>query len=200
MLTSKPSDFQPSLKDEYLSQVAKWLLDEWYATEDDLTRETDGPYTRGTTRFGRQKQRITNEFLNGTHTWLGLENGGNDLVFTIGGIPCRFTNDSATTPTKKAVLETHRYQMPLLEEAEPNHAARFCFVVDSDGGEDREPKVSLLGYSATSMLVCQWQSASNVRTLANIRPELPEAVEIAKPVVVPKRRVADDDISASVGT
>ncbi|MDD2882959.1 MAG: hypothetical protein PHQ58_21315 [Rhodoferax sp.] len=199
MLTSKPSDFQPSLKDEYLSQVANWLLDEWYATEDDLVRETDGPYTRGTTRFGRQKQRITNEFLSQNHIWLGLENCGNDLVFTIGGIPCRFTNDSATTPTKKAVLETHRYQMPLLEEAEPNHAARFCFVVDSSyGGEESEPKVSLLGYSSTNMLVCQWQSAQNVRTLTNIKQEMPAAVEIAKPVVVPKRRLADDDIAASV--
>lgn len=199
MLTSKPSDFHHSLKDEYLSLVAHWLLDEWYATEDDLTRDTDGPYTRGTTRFGRQKQRITNEFLGGNHPWLGVENGGNDLVFTIGGIPCRFSNDSATAPTKKAVLEAHRFQMPLIEEAEPDQAARFCFVVDPGVGDDSEPRVSLLGYSATGILVCQWQSSRTVRTLANIKTELPQAVEVAKPVIAPKRRVADNDTAASAG-
>jgi hypothetical protein len=199
MLTSKPSDFHAALKDEYLSLVAQWLLEEWYATEDDLTRDTDGPYTRGTTRFGRQKQRITNEFLYGNHPWLGVENGGNDLVFAIGGIPCRFSNDSATTPTKKAVLEAHRFQMPLIEEAEPDQAARFCFVVDPGVGEDSAPKVSLLGYSATGHLVCQWQSSTTVRTLVNVKLELPQAVEVAKPVIAPKRHLADNGAAASAG-
>lgn len=199
MLTAHPSDFQPSLKNEYLALVAKWLLEEWHATEDDLVRDTDGPYTRGTTRFGRQKQRITNEFLSGNHDWLSLENGGNDLVFTIGGVPCRFSNDSATAPTKKAVLEPHRFQMPLIEEAEPNVAARFCFVVDPGVGEESEPKVSLLGYSGTGILVCEWKAAQKARTLVNVNQDLPEAVEVAKPIVALKKVAADDDNAASAG-
>ena len=46
-------------KEEYVSQVATWLLEEWRATEEDLVRETDTSYTRGTARFGRQKERIS---------------------------------------------------------------------------------------------------------------------------------------------
>lgn len=199
MIIAKPSDFQQSLKDEYLSLVAKWLLEEWYATEDDLVRDTDGPYTRGTTRFGRQKQRITNEFLYGNHDWLSLENGGNDLVFTIGGVPCRFSNDSAISPTKKAVLEPHRFQMPLIEEAEPNEAARFCFVIDPGAGEESNPTVSLLGYSSTGILVCQWRAVPIARTLVNVKQDLPQAVDVAKPIVAPKRHVADGGTAASAG-
>lgn len=199
MLTLKPFDFQPSLKDEYLAQVANWLLDEWYATEDDLVRDTDGPYTRGTTRFGRQKQRIVNEFLKGIHPWLSVQNGGNDLVFSILGVPCRFSNDSVSSPTKKAVLEAHRFQMPLIEDAEPDKAVRFCFVVDTSLGSVGEPTVSLLGFSSTDELVCEWRSSSIVRTLSNIKAVLPAAIEVAKPVVAPKRRQADDDSAASAG-
>lgn len=197
MTTSKPSDFQPSLRDEYLAQIANWLLDEWYATEDDLVRDTDGPYTRGTTRFGRQKQRIINEFLKGIHPWLSVENGGNDLVFSIIGIPCRFSNDSVSSPTKKAVLEAHRFQRPLIEDAEPNKAVRFCFVVDSSLGDVEEPTVSLLGFSSINELVCEWSSEPIIRTLSNIKAALPPAVEIAKPVVAPKRHQADDGSAAS---
>ncbi len=199
MISMKPSDFHSALREEYLSLVAEWLLDEWRATEDDLVRETDGPYTRGTTRFGRQKQRIINEFLYGQHRWLSVQNSANDLVFSIGGIPCRFTNDSASSPTKKAVLEAHRFQMPLIEDAEPDQAVRFCFVVDSGVGDASEPIVTLLGFSSTDVLVCQWKSGSRVRTLSNTKAALPTAVEIAKPVVAPKRRLADDDKAASTG-
>ena len=46
-----PSDSQPALTDDRLAVVAAWLMEEWAATEDELVRETDSPYTRGTTCF-----------------------------------------------------------------------------------------------------------------------------------------------------
>jgi hypothetical protein len=155
MKISMPSEFQPALTSERLSKVAEWFLDEWFATEDDLTRDTDGPYTRGTTRFGRQKQRIVNEFLSGAHDWLGVQNNTNDLVFSIGGVPCRFSNDNASSPTKSAVLEVHRFQKPLIEFAEPGHAVRFCFVIDRGIHDSAEPCVEFLGFSAADDLVCR---------------------------------------------
>lgn len=66
----KPSDFQPALADDRLAVVAAWLMEEWAATEDDLVRETDSPYTRGTTCFGRQRTRILNEYLGGRQAGL----------------------------------------------------------------------------------------------------------------------------------
>lgn len=193
----KPSDFQAALADERLATVAAWLLQEWAATEDDLVRETDSAYTRGTTCFGRQRTRILNEYLGGRHSWLGIENSANDLVFSIGGVPCRFSNDSLAAPSKRAVLEAHRFQLPLIEEAEPGEAVRFCFVVDRGADENSEPRIELLGFTATDELVCSWRSATEVRTLTTVRAALPQPVAVAKPAVVPKRRDAGDDQAAA---
>lgn len=199
MKLQAPFDFHPSLTSERLAKVGSWFLEEWNATEDDLIRDTDTPYTRGTTRFGRQKQRIVNEFLLGVHDWLGVENSGNDLVFSVGGIPCRFSNDNPSAPTKRAVLEAHRFQMPLIEYAEPGQAVRFCFVIDPAPDELSGPRVELLGYTATDDLICRWQSDSSVRTLVDAKQIAPDAVQISKPVVVPKRRSMGDDVQAATG-
>jgi hypothetical protein len=197
----KPSDFHPVLTDDRLGVVAAWLMEEWAATEDDLVRETDSAYTRGTTCFGRQRARILNEYLGGRHPWLGIENSANDLVFSIGGVPCRFSNDSLTAPSKRAVLEAHRFQLPLIEDAEPGVAVRFCFVVDRGIDENSDPRIELLGYTASDELVCRWRSATPVRALTSVKADLPQPVEVARPVVVAKRRDAgDDEAAASAGT
>lgn len=201
MLVLKPSDGRlPSeLKEEYLQLVASWLLEEWRATEDDLVRDTDTPYTRGTARFGRQKQRIMLEYLSGRHPWLKVMNGGLDIVFAINGIPCRFSNDDADAPKKRAVLETHLFQMPLLEEAEPGEAARFVFVIDCGADESSDPRVELLGFSNADQVVCRWISGG-VRRIGEATPSLPAAVEVPKPVIAPKRRRdGDDEAVASAG-
>ena len=194
-----PSRFQPAFINERLLKVADWFLDEWHATEDDLVRDTDSPYTRGTTRFGRQRQCILNEHLNGIHDWLGVENSANDLVFSIGGVPCRFSNDDASAPTKRAVLEMHRFQMPLLEIAEPGEAVRFCFVIDRIDDDETKPSVSLLGFASTNDLVCQWRSDSSVRTLVDVKQAAPPAIVLPKPTVVPKRRNAGDEAETAQG-
>ena len=199
MPTVGPHRFPLQMTEEYLNLVAEWLLDEWYATEDDLVRDTDNAYTRGTTRFGRQKQRITNEYVSGRHPWLRVENNGLDLVFSITNIPCRFSNDNADAPKKRAVLEVHPFQMRLIEDTEPGEAARFVFVINQGLEESQEPQVLLLGFSASGEEVCRWQSGGVMRALGEARPSVPAPVEISKPVITPKRRVADDDADSTAG-
>ena len=94
-----------------LKAVSQWLLDELYATEDDLSRATDSGYTRGCTIFGRQKKRIIAKALSGRHARLGRPNSNNDIVFTIGGIPCRFSNDDPSNPSKDAVLTANGWKV-----------------------------------------------------------------------------------------
>lgn len=186
-------------KEEYVSQVATWLLEEWRATEEDLVRETDTSYTRGTARFGRQKERISLEYISRRHSWLKVENNGLDIVFSICEIPCRFSNDDSNAPKKRAVLEVHPFQMSLLEEAEPGEAARFVFVIDPGFVEAGDPRVSLLGFSSSGHEVCRWVSGGLVRTLTDVRDSVPAAVDVARPVVVPKRPASDNDAIASSG-
>jgi hypothetical protein len=188
MIYPSPATFKPELSSDRLELVAIWLLEELYATEDDLSRSTDSGYTRGCTTFGRQRNRIIEECQSGRHSWLSLSNGNNDLVFTIGGIPCRFSNDDATNPTKDAVLTANRFQLNFLEFAAAHEPARFCFVIDRglDGGS--EPRVEFLGFTPSDKIVCRWVSNS-VRVFRMEGEQLmPRSVEIARPPIAPKLR------------
>lgn len=188
------------LKEEYLELVASWLLDEWRATEDDLVRETDTPYTRGTTRFGRQQSRFWLEYRSGRHPWLHVLNNTLDLVFEIGGIPCRFSNDSAESPKKRAVVEVHQHQIQFLEDAEPGQAARFVFVLDHGFDESSDPRVVLLGFSAGGEVVCRWESGGVVRNLGDASSSVPVAVELPKPSIAPKRQrdeLGSEDVAST---
>lgn len=192
--------FPLPLKEQYLAQVASWLLEEWYATEDDLVRDTDNPYTIGTTRFGRQRQRINNEYLSRRHPWLRVENNGLDIVFSIDGIPCRFSNDNPDAPKKRAVLEVHPFQISLIEEAEPGKAARFVFVIDQGFDESDTPRVLLLGFSASGQEVCRWRSGGVLRALEDSSVDLPPSIEVDKPRIAPKRRDRSDNTAAPTGS
>ncbi len=187
--TTSPRDYLPAaLKEEYLELVSSWLLEEWAATEDDLVRDTDTSYTRGTTRFGRQQKRFWLEYRSGQHPWLKVLNNSLDLVFEIHGIPCRFSNDSAESPKKRAVIEVHQHQITFLEEAEAGEAARFVFVLDLGFSEAAEPRVVLLGFSAAGEVVCRWTSGGVLRRLGEAAPSVPLAVELPKPSITPKRK------------
>lgn len=199
ILKHSSSGLPSSLKEEYLNLIASWFLEEWRNTEDDMVRDTDTAYTRGTARFGRQKQRISLEYISGRHPWLRVENNGLDIVFSIMDIPCRFSNDNADSPKKRAITEVHPFQMSLIEETEPGEAARFVFVIDRGFDELSEPSIILLGFSASGQEVCRWISGGVLRTLSEVKPSIPAPIEISKPVVTPKRRDTGDDAVASAG-
>jgi hypothetical protein len=189
MILPLPAVFKPQLSSDRLKLVAGWMLEELYATEDDLSRHTDNGYTRGCTTFGRQRCRIISEARSGKYEWLGLRNEGNDIVFSVGGIPCRFSNDDPASPSKDAVLTANRFQTGFAEFASEAEPARFCFVIDRGHGPDAEAKVEFLGFTPTDELVCRWVSDA-VRLLRSTDGEhsLPQPVEVSKPQVLPKRR------------
>lgn len=190
-----PSAFNPELRADRLELVSQWLLDELYATEDDLSRPTDSGYTRGCTTFGRQKNRIIAEALSRRHGWFGLSNSNNDIVFTIGGVPCRFSNDDPSNPSKDAVLTANRYQMDFLDFALKGEPGRFCFIIDRGQDGNAEPRVEFLGFTPSGEVACRWVSnAVRVFRLEGLQP-VAQPVQVAKPLVAPKRR--DDGDAAS---
>lgn len=198
MILPLPAVFNSALSSDRLQEIASWLLDELYATEDDLSRFTDNGYTRGCTTFGRQRSRIVAEVVSGKHSWLGLPNGNNDIVFTIGGVPCRFSNDDPTKPSKDAVLTANRYQMDFLEFASPGEPGRFCFIIDRGHDGAAEPRVEFLGFAPSGEVACRWVSDA-VRVL-RVEGEHPLAlpVPIGKPQIAPKRRSEGDAAAEAV--
>ncbi len=199
MMPLPPAAFNTELSTDRLEAVSQWLLDEFYATEDDLARATDSGYTRGCTTFGRQKNRIIAEALSGRHVWLGLPNSNNDIVFTVGGVPCRFSNDDPSNPSKDAVLTANRYQMAFSEFATEGAPARFCFIIDRGRDGSADPQVEFLGFTPSNDIACRWVSSA-VRVLrVEGQQTLPQSVDVAKPQVAPKRRDEGDAASKAAG-
>ena len=197
MKLQPPSSFKSELTVDRLQAVSNWLLEELYATEDDLSRPTDSGYTRGCTTFGRQRSRLMCESASGEHPWLALSNGANDLVFTIGGIPCRFSNDDPSNPTKGAVLTPNRYQLDFMEFAIPGEPVRFCFIIDRGYNGAAEPRVEFLGFTSTNEVACRWVS-DTVRVLRVEGAQLlAPSVPVAKPQVGPKRLDRDEGDGAA---
>ena len=198
MTLPSPSAFNAELASDRLETVSLMLLDELYATEDDLSRSTDSGYTRGCTTFGRQRSRIISEAMSGRYEGLGLSNGSNDIVFTIGGVPCRFSNDDPSNPSKDAVTTANRYQMDFLEFAAKGQPGRFCFIIDRGQDGAAEPRVEFLGFTPSGEVACRWVSNA-VRVLRlEGQQSLVQPVQVAKPQVAPKRRDEGDAASEAV--
>ena len=195
MILPLPSLFNRQLTIDRLETVSQWLLEELYATEDDLSRSTDSGYTRGCTTFGRQKSRIIAEFLSKRQDWLNLRNSNNDLVFEIGGVPCRFCNDDPSRPSKDAALIANPYQMDFLEFAAKGEPGRFCFIIDRGQNGTSEPRVEFLGFTPSGEVACRWVSSA-IRVFRVVSQQsFPQAVQISKPQVAPKRRDGGDIVS-----
>lgn len=192
-----PSHYHAALTTERLALVSRLLLTELAATERLMSSEVDDGYTRGCPTFGRQKNRIKLEARSGRTEWLTIVNPNNDLVFAIGGIPCRFSNDNPDSPSKDAVTVANRHQASFFEDFERGVPKRFCFVVDRGATEHEDARVVFLGYDENNVLRCRWTSDS-VRTLQVVEPTVPAAAHLPKPIVGPKR--SDSGDVGSTGT
>ncbi|HET7331216.1 hypothetical protein [Dyella sp.] len=200
MTLPTPAVYAPELTADRLQPVANWLLDELQATQDDLVRSTDTAWTKGCTTFGRQHSRIISEWQSGKHAWLGILDTSKALVFTIGGVPCRFSNDDPDNPSKKAVLEVNPHQRAFAEFASSDQPVRFCFVVDRGMDDLADPYVVLHGLSDENVVLCRWVSdaASAFRSEMGTQPA---AVEVQKTKLAPKQpeKIDESQSQASDG-
>jgi hypothetical protein len=195
MQLPKPNTFHTELTHERLTIICNALLTVLSDTEQLLSSEFDDGYTRGCAIFGRQKNSIKQIANSGRYPWLSLVNGGNDLVFRIGAIPCRFSNDDPDNPQKIAVLVANRYQMSFFEDVESGAPCRFCFVIARGDTENEDARVVFMGFNAANVLRCKWVSDS-VRTIHAADLGIPKPAEIQKPVIGPKKNQAENDETA----
>jgi hypothetical protein len=186
-----PSHYHTALTAERLAYVSRLLLTELANTERLMSSDVDDGYTRGCPTFGRQKNRIKLEARSGKVEWLSIVSPGNDLVFAIDSIPCRFSNDDPDFPSKDAVILANRHQVSFFEDFDRGVPKRFCFVVDRGATENEDARVVFLGFDENNVLRCRWTSDS-VRTLQVVEPTVPAAAQLPKPIVGPKRTDSDD--------
>ena len=181
-----PEVFHPSLSSDRLAIIADILISEHFSTATALQSEFDDGYTRGCTRFGRQRNRLKSVALSGQYEWLQLLHAGNDLVFTIDGIPCRFTADDPANPTKPAVLDATPMQQGFFDEVESGMPCKFCFILDGGYAEADDPRVVFVGEDIARTVKCRWVS-DGTKSLHLVAAKTPPAKDVGKARVEPKR-------------
>lgn len=185
MSTPHPQHFEPVLTDERLNILAKALLEECYSTEDDLQSSYDSGYSRGCTRFDRQKNKL--KLLALQHPWLTISDGSNRLVMAIEGLPFRFARDDHTSPRKPATLlvsgtEAIQREKFIIENQFEmdfdgiSHSERMrqpsfwrFFVEVSESLEDgRDYNIYFVGFNELKEAVCVWEYANKVVVATSI--------------------------------
>lgn len=196
MLKRQPCDYHPALSAERLHVVAAALLDVYHEVQIELGTELDDNYTRGTTTFGRQKNKIIQLCKSNKFSWLDLRNTSNDLTFSISGIPFRFFSDDHEKPSKAAVWR--RNEQDDMFPSEEDHPIYWRFILEKPLSEDDEATIFVIGANSNQDIVCEWKYAEKVRVLKAADTVRPEAVDISEPQVgLPKK---EEDEEPGIGS
>lgn len=181
-----PEVFHAAFRSDRLEVIANVLIEEHFSTLTDLQSEYDDGYSRGTTRFARQKNRLKSIAMSGQYDWLQLRDTSNALIFAIDGIPCRFATDDPVNPTKPAVVDTTQIQLSFFDEVENGVPCKFCFILDGGYTEADDPRVVFVGEDMMGVVKCKWTS-DGAKTLHAVAANTPPAKDVGRAPVGPKR-------------
>lgn len=204
MIENHPSKYVSQFTDERLTMIAKALKEQADETDQDLQSTYDSGYSKGCTRFDRQKNRLL-ALAAEQRSWLGIKDGSNRLILDIKGAPFRITVDDHTNPKKpagkgmsraEAVLLGDLYDNQMLLQLEPPQQSlnlKWRFFTElteniEDGTTDFD--VLFVGLDEYNAVHCVWKLSENsVNTISSITEHKVQAVK--KPqakTILPDRR------------
>ncbi|QZA78211.1 hypothetical protein K4H28_01960 [Deefgea tanakiae] len=174
--TRLPWELLPSLEENCLRVVATELLNVLYDTEKQLSTPLDDNYSRGTTTFARQKNRLTEMCVSGRYSWLKLTNPNMDLTFEINGIPVRFFSDNPDSPKKRGFFRHNAVDCLFAPSSDIPSLHRF--VIEKPENDEEEARVHFIGYNDFEEPVSHWVYGDRVTVLQSVDSTAPESVEI----------------------
>lgn len=185
-----PQSFFPELSDDRLRVIAEALLDIRFTSLRELNSPYDDNYTRESTVFGRQKNKLIDLARNGGHPWLSLRHAGMDLTFTIGAVPCRFFTDDPRNPEKGGFFRRNAVDDLFgLSDRDP---VMWRFVVEKGLAEDDEDRVFFIGFNVYQEPVAEWTYGATPSSLYAADSSVPPTVPIGPAEI----DVLDDDSAA----
>lgn len=197
MTSKSPADYVPQFTNERITIIAKALLEQCYATDDDLQSTYDSGYSIGCTRFDRQKNRLKEMALE--HAWLNISDGSNRLVMNINGAPFRFTRDDYLAPKKQSstiVSRTEAIQIEKFSESQhqlgfdwgdaddsesemPFKWRFFVDVTENSEFDQRDYEIYFVGLNFMDQISCVWQLSEHAsHSLTSVHDEKPEAAKM----------------------
>lgn len=196
MTKPHPQHFERVLTDDRLNILAKALLEECFTTEDDLQSSYDSGYSRGCTRFDRQKNKL--KLLAIKHRWLTIADGSNRLVMAIEGLPFRFARDQHSSPRKPATLSVSQTEaiqrekfvlesqmemdfdgISLTERVKKPTFWRFFVEVSESLEDGRDFNIYFVGFNELKQPLCVWEYDNKVATVTSVDETRHEAVELS---------------------
>lgn len=187
MMSKKhPMEYQSALTVDRLNVIAEALLDVFYDVQKELDTDLDSSYTRGTTTFGRQKNKLIQLCQDKKYPWLDLRNTSNDLTCAIGGIPFRFFTDDHEKPQKPGFWK--RNEQDNLFPNDEDEPIYWRFVLEKPLSDEDEAAVYFLGANSNQVSVCEWKYEESVRVFKTVDNTRPDAVDTPEPSVgLPKQ-------------
>lgn len=207
-----PQDFEspftycPSLKEEYLVELAQNMLKVVEDTTNALDSEYDDNYTLETCIFGRMRQLFLALDNDASKPWIEVASPTMDYVPKICNIPVRVFKDDPMQPRKKKMFfrndcEQHQLSL-LLDDEESLDASKLSWRLfiqapatnDTKGEElddlEDDFRVVLVGYDImTNAMTAMWQSETTAKhTLHMVDIDLPPAKTVTRQSIVPKGR------------
>lgn len=194
MLYKSPSEVVPAFTNERLTKIAKTLLEQALATDQDLTSPFDSGYTVGCTRFGRQRLSML-ALAKENAQWLKIVDGSNRLILSIFGAPFRITCDDHTNPQKPAGKGITQPEAQLLgelydqmsfafPEEKPTTSLKWRFFTEyTENIEDGQGEYDVLfvGLDEYNKTQCVWRLSENAVSTITSTTEKPEAAVKKQP-------------------
>lgn len=176
MRTPLPSSFYAELSDDRLREVASSLLDLRFTTLKELSSQYDDNYTREVVVFGRSRNKLIEMAVSGAFPWMRLSNGGMDVTFDIGQVPCRFFRDDPDHPEKTGFFRRNAADM-LFDEDE-TAPVLWRFVVEKAMTEEDEDLVYFVGYNVFQEKVSEWVYRPSTPMFHSVDRDVPAATII----------------------
>ncbi|MBP8265568.1 MAG: hypothetical protein KAX47_03385 [Zoogloea sp.] len=174
MNKAPPWQLNSALVEDRLNTIARAFLDVYYKVEEQLSTDDDCNYTRGSTFFGRSRNRLIAMTQSDDYPWLELSNGAMDVTCKISGVPFRFFRDDHDSPKKRGFWR--RNASDQLFASDDITPVIFRFIVERPVSEDEVPEIYFLGYNSTEILVTEWRYGQ-VPVLRSTDEIVPKSVE-----------------------
>ncbi|MFZ6864703.1 hypothetical protein ACO0K7_18935 [Undibacterium sp. Ji67W] len=196
MAKKQPWEYQLALIADRLNVIAEALLDVYYDVQKELDTDLDSSYTRGTTTFGRQKNKLIQLCKDARYPWLDLRNTSNDLTCAIDGIPFRFFTDDHEKPQKPGFWK--RNEQDNLFPTDEDEPIYWRFIIEKPLTDEDEAAVYFLGANSNQVPVCEWKYEESVRVFKTVDNIRPDAVDTPEPNVgLPKQDQEKKDDTGS---
>lgn len=196
-----PSFYSPDLKQEYLEDLCKEVLDVVNQAISDSSTNNDTAWTRGTLPYGRVQGLFIALHNDQSRPWFTLANATMDYTAKIGNTFIQVVTDNPDQPKKNHRLkansiELRQWGLELEQSTKGADVLTWRLFIDKDDNDEIPTlHASLVGFDSNTNPLCIWHYGDIVVTPVRAKEFISE-VNIED--VLLRRKINEDENSDQV--